>query len=321
MNRFRSVPVWLYLVVCLPLLQGCINDDLSMCPYPDNLTLTFRVEAGGIDIARTLNTVDVFLYDALDRFVEHKRAERSDLTIFSGVRFTVTPGEYRVLAWANASPGSRYSDLIPGVSRMEEGYIEMSGAGDTLYYAPARTNAYKGEASLRAAATRADDPYSLYRVVVPKEGGKVVKEVSFTRAYRSVSIYLKGLEFFDAGEITQEIGVEARNLATRYNFLFDTQESVLRNDARAFAGTMTPDGTLPTVRFFSAYGPVTDNMTFTLRNLPDGIRSITIPLREYLMENPPFSYDDIEILVEFLDNVQVNITLPNWSSNPVIPEY
>jgi hypothetical protein len=158
-------------------------------------------------------------------------------------------------------------------------------------------------------------------VVVPKEGGKVVKEVSFTRAYRSVSIYLKGLEYFDAGEITQEIGVEARNLATRYNFLFDTQIADVRNDARAFAGTMTPDGTLPTVRFFSAYGPVTDNMTFTLRNLPDGIRPITISLREYLMENPPSSYDDIEILVEFLDNVQVNITLPNWSSNPVIPEY
>jgi hypothetical protein len=331
MSRIRFVPNWLYsilLMFSLMMVQGCINDDLSMCPSPDNLTLTFRVDAGvtgEVDITRTLNTVDILLFDAGGRLVEHKRVERSDLAIYPGAHFTVTPGEYMALAWANASSGSRFSNLIPGESLIEKGYIEMTGAGDTLYYAPAKINAYKGEASLRAEETTADDPYALYRVTVPKGGGEVVKEMPFTRAYRSISIYLKGLENLQGGmERLGQIRAEAHNLSTRYDFLFNTQLSERRDVTRTFAGTLTPGGTLPVARFYSAYGPISGDMSFSVTHLPDEPESVTILLREWLSDNPPSSFDDIDILVEFQraagGNVQVNITLPDWSILPVIPE-
>jgi hypothetical protein len=331
MSRVRFAPKGVFFLL-LPLflliaVSGCIMDDLSMCPSPDNLTVTFRVEAGvtgEMEVARRLNSVDVILFDGDGRFVEHRRVERTDLAIFPGARFTVVPGEYRVLAWANSASGSRLSTLVPGESLIDKGYMEMTGAGDTLYYAPAKTNAYRGGAALRAEEATEDDPYALYRVNVPKGGGEVVKELLFTRAYRSISIYLKGLEHLQGGmEALGQIQAEAHNLSTRYDLLFNTLTEK-RNEIRSFSGTLTPDGTLPAVRFYSAYGPIGEDITFSIMHLPEEAASVLIFLRDYLSDNPPASLDDIDILVEFFrtgeGNVQVSITLPDWSSHPIQPE-
>jgi hypothetical protein len=192
----------------------------------DNLTVKFRMEAGasdGTDVARRLSSVDVLLYDGEGRFVEHKRIGRSDLSTFPGAHFTVVPGEYRVLAWANSASGSRFSTLISGESLMEQGYIEMTGAGDSLYCAPAKVNPYR--ATLRmdeAVETTIDDSYALYGVNVPQGGGEAVKEIAFTRAYRSINFYLKGLEYLP-GTQTGQARAEAHNLSTRYDLLFNTK--------------------------------------------------------------------------------------------------
>ncbi|MDR1880062.1 MAG: FimB/Mfa2 family fimbrial subunit [Tannerellaceae bacterium] len=326
MSRLRFVPNWLFPVLFMAALQGCIMDNLSECRSVDNLTVTFRVEADasdGADVVRRLNSVDVLLFDASGCLVEHKRVERADLAIYPGVHFTVAPGEYRVLAWANSASGSRLSPLVPGESLIEQGYIEMTGAGDTLYYAPAKVHPDKGAASLRADETTSDDP--LYRTIVPQGSGTVVKEIAFTRAYRSVSLYLKGLENLSGGVETQGgIEAEAYNLSTRYDLLFNTL-SERRDDRRAFTGSLTPDGTLPAARFLSAYGPVTNDVTFNLQHLPGDVGPVMILLGQYLTENPPPSFDDIDILVEFFKettgHVQVSITMPDWSSRPVDPVY
>jgi hypothetical protein len=43
-------------------------------------------------------------------------------------------------------------------------------------------------------------------VTVPKGGGEVTKELAFTRAYRSITIYLKGLEYLSGGVETSKGG-------------------------------------------------------------------------------------------------------------------
>jgi hypothetical protein len=307
--------------------QGCIMDDLSRCPSVDNLTVKFRMEAGasdGTDVARRLSSVDVLLYDAEGRFVEHKRIERSDLTLFPGAHFTVEPGEYRVLAWANSASGSRFSTLISGESLMEQGYIEMTGAGDSLYYAPAKVNPYRATLQMdEITETITDDSYALYGVNVPKGGGEAVKEVSFTRAYRSINFYLKGLEYLPGAQAGQT-QAEAHNLSTRYDLLFNTK-SERRDEIRTFSAALTPDGTLPSARFYSAYGPIEEDISFSISNLPGEVEPMLVMLWERLAENPPPSFDDIDILIEFFRSgdgrIQVSITLPDWSERPVAPEY
>jgi hypothetical protein len=325
MSRKRFVLKWsvstVLCMILITLLDGCITDDREMCPSPDNLTLLFRVEAGVSEVEK-YSSVDVLLYDGDGLFVDRKRLTRSELSVYPGVHFTVTPGEYLALAWANASSESHFSGLTPGESLLKNGYIEMTGTGDTLYYAPAKINPYKGEAALRAEETT-DDQYAPYRVFVPKGGGEVTKELFFTRAYRSVTIFLKGLENLSGGvEALGQIRVEAHNLSTRYDFLYNTLDFE-RNHIRAFAVAVTPDGSMPSARFYSAYGPIKEDISFTITNLPGEQSSVMIFLREYLMRNPPASFDDIDVLVEFLrgfgGKVEVSITLPDWSGHPVTP--
>jgi hypothetical protein len=310
-------------MILITLLDGCITDDREMCPSPDNLTLLFRVEAGVSEVEK-YSSVDVLLYDGDGLFVGRKRVTRSDLSVYPGVHFTVVPGEYLALAWANATSESHFSDLTPGESRLREGYIEMTGAGDTLHYAPAKINPYKGEVAFRAEETTADDPYAPYRVIVPKGGGEVTKELSFTRAYRSVNIYLKGLENLSGGvEALGQIRAEAHNLSTRYDFLYNTLLEEYRDYARSFAVTMTPDGSLPSARFYSAYGPIGEDISFTVTHLPGERSSVLIFLKEYVLTHPPASFDDIDVLIEFFKGtggkVEVSITLPDWSGRPVTP--
>jgi hypothetical protein len=325
MKHYPHAALRLLFTLCLPALTGCINDDLSMCTSPDNLVLAFRLEsAAGTDFLEKLHSVDVMLFDHQGVFVDRQRLERDDLEAFRGARFSVFAGDYLVTAWANVASGSRLPDFVVGESRIDEGFVEMQGAGDSLYYAPAKGNAYTGEAALRAAGEAAD-PYALHRVHVPYgQGSQVVKELPFTRAYRSVNVFVKGLETFgrDAGG-TLPVSVEASNLAARYDLLFNTQLE-RRDEIRTFAAALTPGGTLPVARFYSAYGPISGDMSFSVTHLPDEPESVTIRLREWLSDNPPSSFDDIDILVEFQraagGNVQVNITLPDWSTLPVIPE-
>ncbi|MDR1918268.1 MAG: FimB/Mfa2 family fimbrial subunit, partial [Tannerellaceae bacterium] len=239
MKQYPHAALLLLFCLCLP---SCINEDLSMCAWPDNLVLEFRLQTPtGASANETLNSVDALLFDGQGLFVDRQRLEREDLEAFLGARFSVNPGDYVVLAWANIASGSRLSELVPGKSRIEEGFVEMQAAGDSLYYAPAKSNAYVGDGALRAESDEAEpaDPYTLHRVHVPFGGGQVVKEMPFTRAYRSVNIYVKGAENLrtaspaDSNTPSNLLSVEASNLATGYDLLFNTISSKRRNATRA----------------------------------------------------------------------------------------
>jgi hypothetical protein len=323
---------WKFAVMTCGLIavtMGCIGEDTPADGVPDNLTLTFRVETGitgeaDIDLARTLTSMNVLLFDSEGLFVELKRVERTDPAIFSDVYFTVTPGKYRILVWGNVLSDKLLSTLVPGKSRMEDSYIEIAGTGDSLYYAPAKTNIYKGEAALRAEET--DDDDDLYTVTMPEGGEKVVKELSFTRAYRTINLYLKGVE--SLGGSAEDIGkiqAKAFRLHYRYDFLFRTVETAHRDETRTFTTAATPGGTtLPVTRFHAAYGPLKE-ISFSILNLPGDMDPVDISLQDYLTQDLPSNLDDMDIMVELeklgSGKVNVSVTMPNWSTHPVIPGY
>jgi hypothetical protein len=333
MKRYPPAALLLLFTIWPSVFTGCIDEDLSACRWPDNLVLEFQLEtAVGTDILEKLSSVDVLLFDSRGIFVDRQRLEQADLEAFRGARFSVFPGDYMVVSWANVASGSRLSALAPGVSSLSEGFVEMTEAGDSLYYAPAKLNSWTGQAALRAATgeTEADDPYALHRVHVPSGGGQVVKELPFTRAYRSVNIYIRGAERMLTSTVrdNQVLSVEAANLAARYDLMFNTVASARRSYTRLCAETLTPQGRMQAVRFFSAYGPITNDIAFSLGNLPEDVPPLAILLADFLRINPPANLDDIDIMVEFLGGipgtmtgVEISITAPDWSGSPVHPVY
>jgi hypothetical protein len=316
-------------------LTACIGEDMSMCPVEANLTLEFRFEASTRSLTDQISSVDVLVFDHERRFVDSRRLEKDELAASPQARFTLWPGDYLVTAWANVASSSRLSPLEKYKTQLEDGFIEMTGAGDSIYYAPARENLYTTrEAALRAGEEESEegtdsDPYALHRIQVPRGGGRVVKELPFVRAYRSVNIYVKGVEnLYALNSAIQPVSVEARNLAARYDLVFNSQPSFRRNHTRLCSETFTPLGWMQAARLFMAYAPITNDIAFHLGNLPQDAPTLPILLAEYLREHAVANLDDIDIMVEFsapkpgsLTGVRVSITAPDWESRPVKPEY
>jgi hypothetical protein len=319
----------------LLLLTGCqISEDFSGCLVDGNLTLEFHFEAAtGRRLTERISSIDVLVFDDEGRFVDSRRLERAELAVSPYARFTLWPGDYLVTAWANIS-ASHFSPLEKDKTLIDAGYIEMTGAGDSLYYAPSRENKYTTrEAALRAAeasAVEESDPYAIHRVHVPNDGGRVVKELPLIRAYRAVNIYFRGLEYLpypaaSAEGRTQMLSVEAVNLNSRYDLLFNSYLSSRRNHSRLCSETHHPSGRMQTVRFFMAYAPITNDIAFRVGNLPADIPSLTIGLAEYLKAHQTVNLDDIEILVVFAPDgltptgVKVSIMAPNWETENVTP--
>jgi hypothetical protein len=325
------------LLAAMASLGACgIAEDWSGCRFEQepNLTLAFSFEAvagkqGDLPLTDKIASVDILLFDGEGLFVERRRVERAELELSPDVQFTLWPGHYLVTAWANISSGSRLSPLVVGECRMEEAYVELSGAGDSLYYAPALTNIY----TQREVALRADDETDIderYAVHLPEDGGHVVKELPFIRAYRSVTIYFRGIEHLgmpDAGDGTQQkIIVEAENLDSRYDLFYNSIPGAVRSHTLLSSETLTPEGLMQAVRYYMVYAPITDEIRFTPGNLPAYVPPLTIRLADYLRDHPLMDLDDIEILIQFLapdalTGVQVSVTAPAWSSTIVKPEY
>jgi hypothetical protein len=316
-------------------LTGCvIGEDLSDCMTDDNLVIEFRFEASVGSATRLtdkISSVDILLFDSDGRFVDSRRLERDELAASPYASFTVWTGDYLVTAWANAGTSTRISTLEKGISLLTEGYIEMTEAGDSLYYAPSIDNLYTDrEAALRAdEADTETDPYAMHRVHVPYGGGRVVKELPFTRAYRKVNVYFKGVEYLRADAGASPLSVSGVNLSARYDLMFNSLIPASRSYTRLCSEVQTSMGRMQATHFMMSYAPITNDIVFRAGNLPADVAPISVALADYLRANPTVNLDDIDILIEFSapepggsgKRVEVTITAPDWASEPVEPVY
>jgi hypothetical protein len=294
---------------------GCISEDLSDCP--GHLLLEFHLDARfGGDFPLKIHNVDVLIFDdATGRFVTGRRIEQSGLEDRSA-QFTLLPGVYRVMAWANHNSGSHLSEFTAGKTLMTEGYIEMTAGGDSLYYAPA----------LREEEEVSENPYAAYRVRIPPGAKRTVKELFFARAYRSVNIFVRGLEDLPQAQ-GPGIEVEGLNLPSRYDLFLQAMPEV-HSHSSSLIRTFTSAGTMLAARFLMPYAPVADDLSFELKNLPPiGVEVPPVYLRRYIEEHGIIRLDDIDILIEFrlpgdgTGKASVYITLPDWDTLPVGPVY
>jgi hypothetical protein len=122
-------------------------------------------------------------------------------------------------------------------------------------------------------------------------------------------------------KVGQQPTVEITNLSTQYDFLFNTL-SLRRDYVQNCQSASIYSEELLLARFFSAYGPISENIVVRVKESSGNTTLSSVNLPAYLREHPQADPDDIDILFEFTDgNVLTSITLPSWGSQIVDPKY
>ena len=305
----------LLLLIIPAMVTSCwkTGEDWSLCGVDDNFTLVFRLEEGsGETFADKIGTVDVILFDSSKQLYDYKRLNRSALDIFNGVTFTVDPGTYYVVCWANISDNSRLSELDEN-SNFENSFVEIVSAatGCPIYYAPYKT-------PVARAVTRADIDYTIYEVnVLPQK--ETVKELRFAKVHRTVQVYVKGFENLKDYDGENPF-VERINISGKYDFLLRADLTPRNLKMRSYPVTVNNEDML-LAQFYTALVPVTDNMDINIRYGTDDRISTTVNLKQYITSNNITDDSVVPILVTYDEiDASVSVSLPSWAHNSVDPE-
>lgn len=309
----------LFLLTILALLTaGCIHDS-SDCPVDDNFVMKFNLRsAAGEDIFdANIHKIDVLFFDAECKFVMRKHYTPGMLDAERGVAVTLDPGEYKIVCWANVQDNSGFCGFIEGATMFSDCYVEIpettTTGGDKVYYSPYSTHP---ESRSGGALTRAGEDYSYYTVTIPARE-TVVKEYGFARAHRTVNVFVSGFDDSPEGVRIQPT-VDARRMWSRYDFFFNTQH-LKRDFCQQTARVTVESGEMDLAAFHSAYGEIADDMDLIVKRTSDGTDVATVNLKQFVADNPLADKSEINILVSFLDDHSVTITVPEWIEKPVVP--
>lgn len=303
------------LLLLSAVLGGCIKQDYNACPVPNNCTLIFQMkDASGNDLFNSkINSVDAAVFDVSNRLVAYKRLKKADLDEFCGVRFSVTPGEYRVVCWGNVFANSQLPVLTYNTTTFDDCYLETISnvSGCPLYYAP------KKAPSTRALAlTRAGEDFTDHTVIVT--GNKITeKEVFFCRAHRTVNIFVQNYSnspSYDAMEPT----VELTNIPHKYDFYLRTA-STRKNYTNQTGPVTTPQGPMSIASFNAPICDFHNTMFVNLKRSSDGLLLKAIDLKNYIDTNTIADLNEIDILISFGTNASITVTLPGWKGTNVNP--
>ena len=284
-------------------LPGCIDEqNLNTCPV--DVTLTFDNEENGTDrFAQNIQTVDAYLFDADGVYLFTQRAA-SELDHFHGMHLSLTPGDYRVVCWANLSNRSGLPNFVPGVTTIDECYVQIvsTATGDALYFAP------KGNGSRATNSTGSGD-----NTLHVSSQENTTKHMSFVRGARVINVYIQGIEHTQNGAPGAP-SVDATNLWSKYSFAFEPQSDKTTLTQQA-APTTTPDGEMYLTTFYSGLGEITPDMEIVVYNAL-GREVYRLNLATYLSENNVTDTDDIRIAFDFDDtfSLGVTVTIPDWES-------
>jgi hypothetical protein len=187
------------MTLLLPLLfhAGCFKQDYSMCPPVSNVKLDFRL-IGNNDFAGNVASVNSYIYDTMGNHLRTEHLDKNDLDNYQGMSIFLTPGDYRMVFWANVSDTSiaGYQDNETGYVRYSELCYNPQGTvttdADKLWYGPCTTQRSEPKGI----------PQEYYQLTVPAEG-EYSDEVLFTHAHRSIEIYVEGLPSLPTVEIEE----------------------------------------------------------------------------------------------------------------------
>lgn len=290
------------------LFTGCIKEDLSDCPPEYNLEFLFEYTTEpNSTFTDLIKSVDLLLFDADSYFLQHRRSAEADLAAFQGMRFYLPPGTYYAVAWGNVGNRSSFSSLTATTTLFSQCYLQIAeqanDGGDPIFYAPQK------EVSASAAL-------ALYEVNVWADRS-TVKRLDFTKAYRTTNVWIYGYEQSGLGESIQPT-VNAGKLWSMYDFYLATLNS--RRDFSLQTHNEERSGehySLST--FYSALGEINGETDIDVIRTSDNRLVHTLNLRQFVADNNITNTNRIDILITFLNDLDISVTVPQWAAKPVQP--
>ena len=308
-------------ILLLFAVSGCTKEDRDDCILPDNVTLMFVLkDQDGTDrFEQNIKSVDLVLFDQNSIVYSYDRLNESSLSRFPGIKKTIPPGRYYAVCWGNVAENSRLSGLNTGITTWNDCFIEIPSTatrtGDPVYYAPYRRNPYSRSAGMPEQRYTGD--YTLWEVIVPT-GGTVVKEMNFIRAHRTVNVYIKGL-VDRVNNIDYLPTVEAQRVWSRYNFFFETQTSRVNLSQHSVLTEPQNGETVTLTRFHGGFGEILSDINLVVKKGSDGTDIYTANLRQFLLSHPEEDNNDVNILISFLDDYGVEVSVPDWNVGNLTP--
>jgi hypothetical protein len=305
----RDLAIFILSLITMLTATSCIKEGAELCEA--ELTLKFHLtETPDEKFGEYIGSVEVFLFDDAKNLHTHKRLERAELDRFLGTTFSLDPGTYYAVCWANADEHSQFSEMDAG-SAFESAFIRIDSddTDDPIYYAavkaPASRSGNEGNGG--------DGDYELQAVDVPY--GHTVRDLEFVKAHRVVQVYIQGYEYTQYYDGKAPV-VKRTGASDKFDFLLHPDLNPV-----AFEQTSTPVqtnwGLMYRVDFYSKLVPLQDDMEVTLFHPTTGERIAGVNLKQYVQDNGIKDDSVIPILFVFSMDAQVTVTLPSWQNNPV----
>lgn len=311
----------LLLLIAL-VLHGCIDEDLSSCPKPNqtNLRLDFRyTNEGDADIfSNNIQGVDVFVYDTDGLFVKHHHVSKDLLSLSTGTDLALCPGNYRIVCWGNVGDKTTIAEPAKG-SPFSEATVKFAtpktrtankGGGDPLYYAP-----YDRELDGELSQAKA------FMISVPVEG-TATATIHFRNAHINIELYVKGFEDKNAAGQSLLPDVEMTGICAGYYFDLNTFGPAVTY--KGATTRQTVDGEeMAVIDFLTPLFLKEIKKEILIKNQSDGTTVATVNLDDFIRDNNININNTIKvtipILVEF-NELMVSVKLPGWYRVPVEPE-
>lgn len=303
------------LALTVMFLSGCIGENMDGCVPNNNLILEFRYYGDGqTDILpENIHKVNVFIFDSENNLALQQSIDQTSLNAFKGTKLSLLPGTYRIVCWGNAfdkaifegvSSGSSFTDA--SVSNRTNNTVFEVENGDPLYYGPAKTSG---------------NQTPVLSVTVPLVG-TTSETVVFRCAHIKVEVYVKGFDDQSAQRQLLPPVIALTNIPSHYNFEMYPFGPMV--NFRNISSYLTIDGTQ--IAAYDFYTPLFDAdtpMQLQVSKQSDGSIVTTVDLANFIAENNITISEQgltiIPILVEY-KRTFVEVTLPGWIHNPVVPE-
>lgn len=316
MKRCHLTPLLIFIL----LLAGCVRRGHSHYPTPQNLVLRPDLlnEEGESLLTEKINSIDVFIYDLYNRPVAHKRVTKSEEERFPDIVFTLDPGRYRVISWGNIEKLTLVSAINEGCS-LGESFLETISdvTGSPLYYSPQKVPSERDEPIPEYSSIEGVD-LSPYTIDIPPDK-VIVKEILFSKAYRTIGIYLKGYEAIYG---FQPAKIRLTNMPVRYDFLLRTDPSRKNYEANSYY-VITENGQRLVAVFRLMIAPITEDMKIEIVRSSDNETVTTVDLSKYVQDNI-LDIEDINefsLEIRYLMSGAVEIAIPGWSNVVIEPEW
>ncbi len=315
-------------------LTGCFAEDYTYCPPEDfdNVTLSFRLpEETRADsfYDRITSSVVTVIYNEEGQLVQQHTTTNDHHRDFQGIKTKLPVGTYRVVSWGNVGENPTYSNLDrhyfdDGLfaqftySHIDDGRVSH---GDELFYAP---NTVVNGTRMGAGEGNADGEYIM---TVSEKGHEGT--LDFCHAHRHVEIYVKNYNDGEGGSTP----------IVRLNGLPHGLSAVGMKHIPESEGGQAGSAELPcemveigkdgeegwfalaafnTFHFrmncdngddeYYEYG----NITVDIINPLTGEMSCdTVNMNEHIEEDNDVS-KPLRLLVEFLGDLGIQVTIPNW---------